>query len=513
MEKRFTAKTDDNSLSEAPDIKTRLILVIVTGVLILGIGIAAAVAISMKKNTEPETSQSGTSSQQTSAVDPTDAPVTKFGSEYPEGRVPTDCMILNWGMMPTEVKFKFPDVVNEELSTTSDESNTVYLTYGCKASVGGFGFSLVMLSVDKTDGLYAFTYLLDKDKYSEVLSALTEEYGKPLYKSGESVYWDLENDVLLNLTVRISNADRKEHAFLQYINTKEPKSTVKPDMSPEIKLGMTADDARRKLPVSKAATAVDGTVTYLSEKNYDFSSDANLGKFAAASASAVLLNFDPRADLTSYAFVMRGDYLYEIREKLAKEYGNPALNRDYSSQWNVWDGKAFITVTYGRMTGCGRGFATEVRYSISPDGYKAQEMVKAVGRATRKGTTYKQLKDEIGKYGPAEKVTKGKGTVTLINQDYADIIIFGMKIRSVEIEINKNVVTDVYYIFDGSAYQTLKKNIESNYGTGEAKLNYKDRIHRVQWQPKATENNKFTKLMLDYVNLKVNPKARVHYYG
>jgi hypothetical protein len=293
----------------------------------------------------------------------------------------------------------------------------------------------------------------------------------------------------------------------------EAKVTVKPDMSPDIRLGMTTDDARKKISMQKTSTSVDGTETYMSMKRYDFSSDSNLGKFAVANASAVILNFDPRADLTSYSFVMKGDHLYEIREKLAKEYGNPALNRDYSSQWNVWDGKAFITVTYGRMTGCGRGFATEIRYSISPDGYKAQEMVKAVGRATRKGTTYKQLKDEIGKYGPAEKVTKGKGTVTLINQDYADIIIFGMKIRSVEIEINKNVVTDVYYIFDGSAYQTLKKNIESNYGTGEAKLNYKDRIHRVQWQPKATENNKFTKLMLDYVNLKVNPKARVHYYG
>ena len=512
MEKRFTAKTDDNSLTEAPDKKTRLILVIVSGVLILGIGIAAAAAISLKRAEVPETSQTGTS-QQTSATDPTDAPVTKFGADYPEGRVPTECMSLDWGMMQSEVKFKFPDVLNEELSTLSDESNTVYLTYGLKASVGGFGFSHVMLSVDKSDGLYAFGYSLDKEQYSAVLSALTDEYGKPLYRSGESVYWDLNDQVLMNLTVRTYAADGKAYTFLRYISTKEPKATVKPDMSPDIKLGMTVEDARRKLAVSKEATAVDGTVTYLSEKKYDFSSDVNLGKFAADSASAVILNFDPRADLTSYSFVMRGDYLYEIREKLANEFGNPAVNRDFSSQWNVSDGKAFITVTYGRMSGCGRGLATEIRYSISPDGYKAQEMVKAIGRATRKGTTYKQLKDELGKYGPAEKIVKGKGTLTLINNDNADIVIFGVKVRSVEIEFKKNVVTDVYYIFDGNSYPTLKRNIESNYGTGETKLNYKDRIHRVLWLPKATENNKFSKLMLDYVNLKVNPKARVHYYG
>ena len=513
MEKRFTAKTDDNSLSEAPDKKTRLILVIASGVLILGIGIAAAVAMSLKKAEVPKTSDSSTSRQETTAPDPTDAPVTKFGAEYPEGRVPTDCMILEWGMMPAEVKFKFPDVLSEELSTLTDESNTVNLTYSLKASVGGFGFSHVMLGIDKSDGLYAFSYFLDKDQYSAVLSALTDEYGKPLYKSGESVYWDLDDQVLMNLNVRSFDTDGNAHTVLQYIYTKEPKTMVKPDMSPDIKFGMTTEDARRKLLISNSVTSADGTVTFISKKNYDFSSDSNLGKFAAATASSAILNFDPKADLTSYAFIMKGDYLYEIREKLANAYGNPSLNRDYSSQWNVWDGKAYITVTYGRMTGSGRGFATEIRYSISPEGYKAQELVKAVGRATRKGTTYKQLKEEIGKYGPAEKIIKGKGTVTLINKDNADIIVFGMKIRSVEIELNKNKVTDVYYIFDGNAYQTLKKNIESNYGTGETKLNYKDRIHRVQWQPKTTENNKFTKLMLDYVNLKVNPKARVHYYG
>ena len=164
------------------------------------------------------------------------------------------------------------------------------------------------------------------------------------------------------------------------------------------------------------------------------------------------------------------------------------------------------------MTGCGRGFATELRYSISPDGYREQEMIKAVGRATRKGTKYTELKDELGKYNIADKVSKGDGTVTFINSDYSDIVVFGMKIRSVEIEFKKNVVTDVYYYFDGSAYDLIKKNIEANYGLGENKNNYKNRVHRVLWKPKSTENNKFSKIMLDYVNLKVNPKARVHYY-
>ena len=56
-------------------------------------------------------------------------------------------------------------------------------------------------------------------------------------------------------------------------------------------------------------------------------------------------------------------------------------------------------------------------------------------------------------------------------------------------------------------------NIETNYGPGEAKLRFKDHIKRYLWQPKTTENNKFTKIMLDYVQLKTNPKCRVHYYG
>ena len=513
MEKRFTAKTDDNSISEAPGIKTRLILVIVSGMLILGIGIAAAIAVSAKKKAQPALTQTSESTVQTSVTESTNAPVTKFDAEYPEGKVPTDCMSLEWGMLPADVKVKFPDFINESVPAMTDERNTVNLTYPRRADVGGFAFSSVMLSVDRTDGLYAFSYFLDKDQYSGVLSALTDEYGKPIYKSGDSAYWEIDDQILINLTVRTSDTDGKEYTFLQYINTNEPKATVKPDVTPDIRLGMTADEARKKISINKASTAADGTETYISRKRYDFSSDNNLGKYAVANASAVILNFDPRADLVSYSFIMRGDHLYETREKLAKDYGNPTLNRDYSSEWSVSDGNAVIMVTYGRMTGSGRGFATEIRYSISPDGYKMQEMVKAVGRATAKGTTYQQLKYELGKYDPADKVSKGNGTVTFYNKSDAEIVIFGMKVVSIEIELNKNAVTDVYYNFDGSSYQTLKKNIESNYGPGESKLNYKNRIHRVLWQPNNADKNKFTKIMLDYVNLKNNPKARVHYYG
>lgn len=513
MEKRFTAKADDNNISEAPDTRTRLVLVAVSAALILGIGAAAVFAIRLNRNERIAASSTDNSSQQTNASDAADVPVTKIGGEYPDGTVPTDCMNLMWGLPASEIKLKYPDVLSENPSSISDEKNTVNLIYERKASIGGFDFTSVMLSSDKLDGLYAFSYFLDKEQYQAILDALNEEYGKPVYRSGNSAYWELDERVLMNLTFRISDADGKEYAFLQYIDTKEPKATVKPDTAPELKLGMTQADARRKISMESNSVSPGGTETFISEKRYDFSSDANLGKFAAAYASAVLLNFDPKADLTSYSFVMRGDYLYEVREKLAQQYGNPSLNRDYSSEWNVSDGRAAITVSYGRMTGSGRGFATEIRYSISPDGLKYQELVKAVGRATGKGTKLAKLREEIGQYGPAENIKKGKGTVTLINKDNADIIVFGMRVISVEIEINKNAVTGVYYVFDGSAYQALKKSIETSYGAGEAKLNFKDRIHRYQWKPNITEDNKYTRMMLDFVNLKHNPKARIYYYS
>ena len=180
MEKRFTAKTDDNSISEAPDRKTRLILVIVSGVLILGIGIAAATAVSARKKDLAAPTQTTETTEQTSTAESTNAPVTKFDSEYPEGKVPTDCMSLDWGMLPSEVKFKYPDVSYEAASTIADELNTLNLTYARKANIGGFEFSQVMISADKNDGLYAFSYFLDREKYSDLLSALTEEYGSPI---------------------------------------------------------------------------------------------------------------------------------------------------------------------------------------------------------------------------------------------------------------------------------------------------------------------------------------------
>lgn len=513
MEKRFTAKTDDNSISEAPNTRARLALVVFSVLLILGIGTAAGFAVSFRKNERHAESSSVTTSQQTSASDTTDAPVTKIDGEYPDGTVPTVCMELKWGTPASEIKFKYPDVLSETPSSFSDEKNTVNLIYERSASIGGFGFKNVMLSADKAGGLYAFSYFLDKEQYQAVFSVLNETYGKPKYKSGNSAYWESDERILVNLTLRFSDADGKEYAFLQYIDTKEPKAVVKPDTAPEIRLGMTVNDARRKISMESSSVYPGGTETYISEKRYDFSSDSNLGKFAAEYASAVLLNFDSKADLTSYSFVMKGDHLYEVREKLAIQYGNPSLNRDYSSEWTVDDGRAVISVTYGRMTGCGRGFATELRYSISPEGLKYQNFVKAVGRATGKGTTLVQLREEIGQYGPAENIRKGTGTVTLINKDNADLIVFGMRVISVEIEIKKNVVTGVYYIYDGGAYQSLKKNIETSYGTGEAKLNFKDRIHRYQWKPNITDDNKYSRMMLDFVNLKHNPKARIYYYN
>ena len=52
MEKRFTAKTEDNSISDAPDRKTGLVLLIISGALILAIGfaVAAAVKINVRKH-------------------------------------------------------------------------------------------------------------------------------------------------------------------------------------------------------------------------------------------------------------------------------------------------------------------------------------------------------------------------------------------------------------------------------------------------------------------------------
>ena len=45
MEKRFTAKTEDNSISDAPDRKAGLVLLIISGALILAIGFAVAAAV------------------------------------------------------------------------------------------------------------------------------------------------------------------------------------------------------------------------------------------------------------------------------------------------------------------------------------------------------------------------------------------------------------------------------------------------------------------------------------
>ena len=517
MEKRFTAKTEDNSISDTPDRKTGLVLLAISGALIVAIGFAVAAAVKINKNAKTTETTGESSSQAVTEPSASNVPAEYFGGAYPDGTVPTDIMALAWGTPSAEIKVKYPDVLSEDPSSLKNEANTVNLTYTRRARVGGFDFSHVVLSIDRKDGLYAFSYLLDRERYDEVKEALNEEFGKPVFKSGDSSYWNLDGDVLMYLTVRTVEADKMEHTFLQYIYVKETKSTSTPVKTPVLTLGMTAEEVRkRKMNIEKFETSLDGSETYIAEREYDISSDSNLGKFAPANAyaSAVLLYFDPKVDLTSYSFVVKGDHLYEVREKLASEYGNPSINRDFSSQWNLNDGKAYITVSYGRMSGSGRGFGTEIRYTCTTEKYNALEKVKAVGRATRKGMKYKAVKSEIGKYRPAENINKkGNGTMTLINSDGADIIVFGVRVRSIEIEFKKNVVTDVYYIFDGSSYESIKMNIETNYGPGEAKLRFKDHIKRYLWQPKTTENNKFTKIMLDYVQLKTNPKCRVHYYG
>lgn len=516
MEKRSTAFNDESNYPDAPDRIGRVFLLIISSVLIIGIAVAAVMAVAVRKREAvAETSTEATSLHTTKPTESSGPSVIPFDKSYPDGSVPTDCMELKWGMYATDIKIKYPDAISEGQSNLADEKNTVNITYARKAKVGGFDFSHVVLSTDRTDGLYAFSYLLEKEQYDAVLEALTDEYGKPKYKSGDSAYWDLYNQILLYLTVRVDEADGLEHTFLQYIHTKDNKSAANPDKSPVITLGMTVAEVRkRKLSIEKIETAPDGTETYMSSKIFDVSSDTNLGKFAPGNATAILLYFDPRADLISYSFVIKGDHLYEVREKLASEYGSPAENRDFSSQWNTFDGKATITVSYGRMNGSGRDFATEIRYSATTQEYRALEMIKAVGRAAKKGLKYAEVKDELGKYNPSDKVDKkGNGTMTLINSDNVEIIVFGVRIKSLEIEFAKNRVSEVYYVFDGGAYKVLKRNIETNYGGGESKYNYKDRIHRVLWKPKNTDKEQFSRLMLDYVNLKVNPKARVHYYG
>ena len=516
MEKRFNAKTEDNIVADTPDRKAGIILLIVSGLLILGIGIAAAVAMNIHKNRVPQESEASKTSQTSNSGSSVPEKYISFKGTYAEGSVPTDCLDLKWGTPAFDIKIKYPDVLAENPSTSSDEKNTVNISYLRKAKVGGFDYSIVTLSADKADGLYAFGYLLEKEQYPNILEALTYEYGKPVFKSGESAYWDVADQILLYLTVRTSDADRQEHAFLQYIYTKEANVPEKADKAPLIKLGMTIDEiGKKRLSMTRTDVTADGTETYISDKGYDVTSDNNLGAFAPlkANASAVVLKIDPRADLTAYSFIFKGDHLYEIREKIANTYGNPSENRDFSSQWNLYDGKGVITVSYGRMNGSGRGFATELRYSCSAQEYKALELIKSIGKATKKGLKYSEVKDELGKYYPSENIDKkGNGKMTYINNDGIDIVVFGVRIRSVEIEFKKNVVTGVYYLFDGKAYDTLKRNIEVNYGGGNNKNKSKDYIRRVLWQPKNTEN-KFSKLMLDYVNLKVNPKARVHYYG
>ena len=508
MEKRFTSKQEDNNVQDTPDQKTRMTLLIVSGVLILGISIAVIVAMVIRGMNKPEP---GGETTQMSTTGETDVPGSSFGAVFPEGVVPTQCMSLKWKMSASDIKVEYPDILSEAPSTLEDEKNTVNISYSRKSQIGGFDFSIVTVSADKADGLYAFSYLLDKDRYSDILAALTEEFDKPVFKSGESAYWEMEGDVLVYLTVRVTEVDGKEHSFLQYIYTKEAEKTEKPDVFPSLKLGMTVKDVQKLIKIQKSDTAADGTETYTTGKEYDISQDPNMGRFTSGKASNVFLSFNPRIDLYAYSFIIPGNHLYDIREKLAREYGNPVENRDYSSQWNVLTDQAVITVTFGRMRGSGRGFATEIKYSCSAEGYRTKDLIKAVGRATRKGLTYQEVKDEIGMYNPSERITKGTGTITLVNYEAADIIVFGVRIRSVEIEFTKNKVTAARYIFDGSAYDALKRNIEQTYGSGRTQKDYKDSTNRVLWYPEPSETLTFNKILLDTVKTKSSTRARLRF--
>ena len=186
MEKRFTAKTEDNSISDAPDRKAGLVLLIISGVIILVICFAVAAAVKINKNAKATQTTAESTSQSVTETTKADVPVEYFGGTYPDGTVPTDIMSLSWGTPASEIKVKYPDVLSEDPSSLKNEADTVNLTYSRKARVGGFDFSHVVLSVDRRDGLYAFSYLLDKDRYAEVKEALGEEFGKPVFRSGDS---------------------------------------------------------------------------------------------------------------------------------------------------------------------------------------------------------------------------------------------------------------------------------------------------------------------------------------
>ena len=129
MEKRFTAKTEDNSISDAPDRKAGLVLLIISGALILAIGFAVAAAVKIKNNAKASESTGETTSQTATEPSQSAVPVEYFGGTYPDGTVPTDIMSLSWGTPSSEIKVKYPDVLSEDPSSLKNEADTVNLTY------------------------------------------------------------------------------------------------------------------------------------------------------------------------------------------------------------------------------------------------------------------------------------------------------------------------------------------------------------------------------------------------
>ena len=85
MEKRFTAKTEDNSISDAPDRKAGLVLLIISGVIILVICFAVAAAVKINKNAKATQTTAESTSQSVTETTKADVPVEYFGGTYPDG--------------------------------------------------------------------------------------------------------------------------------------------------------------------------------------------------------------------------------------------------------------------------------------------------------------------------------------------------------------------------------------------------------------------------------------------
>jgi hypothetical protein len=183
MEKRFTSKQEDNNVQDTPDQKTRMTLLIVSGVLILGISIAVIVAMVIRGMNKPEP---GGETTQMSTTGETDVPGSSFGAVFPEGVVPTQCMSLKWKMSASDIKVEYPDILSEAPSTLEDEKNTVNISYSRKSQIGGFDFSIVTVSADKADGTVdVITY--DKEAQAQADATLDDAVKSATGKTAEEL--------------------------------------------------------------------------------------------------------------------------------------------------------------------------------------------------------------------------------------------------------------------------------------------------------------------------------------